>query len=57
MTITRRDCGKGLPGIAALASGAGKSVAQESAIPPQGIGQHFRHLGTAIWADGRTACK
>src|SRR5580700_9709167 len=44
MTITRRDCGKGLLGLAALASGPAQSSAQQSAIPPQGIGQRFRHL-------------
>src|SRR5437763_7888591 len=38
MTITRRDCGKGLLGLAAVAS------AQQSAIPPKGAGQRFRHL-------------
>src|SRR5712671_2391212 len=43
-TITRRDCGKGLLGFAALACGSGQSGAQESAIPPQGIGHRFRHL-------------
>ena len=44
MTITRRDCGKGLLGFAALACGSGQSDAQQGAIPPQGIGQRFRHL-------------
>src|SRR5579863_8058370 len=44
MTITRRDCGKGLLGFAALASDSGLSYAQGSAVPPQGIGQRFRHL-------------
>src|SRR4029077_18900563 len=40
----RRDCGKGLLGLAALASDPGPSGAQESAIPPQGIGHRFRHV-------------
>ena len=44
MTITRRDCGKGLLGVAALASGTGQLGAQETAIPPQGVGNRFRHL-------------
>jgi len=44
MAITRRDCGKGLLGFAALASGSGRSIAQERAIPPQGIGKRLRHL-------------
>src|SRR6476646_5553603 len=44
-TITRRDCAKSLVGLAALSQGAGRlGVAQENAIPPQGIGQRFRHL-------------
>jgi hypothetical protein len=43
--LTRRDCGKGLLGFAALASGPAQSGAQERAIPPQGIGKRFRHLG------------
>src|SRR5882724_4996141 len=44
-TITRRDGVKGLLGFAALAYGPGQSgAAQESAIPPQGIGKRFRHL-------------
>jgi hypothetical protein len=43
-TITRRDCGKGLLGLVALASGPAQSHAQEPAIPPQGIGKRFRHL-------------
>ena len=44
MTITRRDCGKGLLGAAALASAPGRSAAQEGPVPPQGIGWRFRHL-------------
>src|SRR5205807_5271144 len=44
MTISRRDCGKGLLGLAALAEGPGHSGAQERAIPPQGLGHRFRHL-------------
>ena len=44
--ITRRDCAKGLLGLAALSHASGQSgAAQESAIPPQGIGKRFRHLG------------
>src|SRR6266700_1800840 len=43
-TITRRDCGRGLVGLAALAYGPGQSGAQDSAIQPQGAGQRFRHL-------------
>ena len=43
-TISRRDCGKGVLGFAALAYGPRHLHAQESAIPPQGIGQRFRHL-------------
>src|SRR6476660_8129545 len=42
--FTRRDCGKGLLGLAALASGPVRSDAQERAIPAQGIGKRFRHL-------------
>src|SRR5512142_3560613 len=42
--ITRRDCGKGLLGLAAMASAPAPSEAQEPAIPPQGIGKRFRHL-------------
>ena len=45
MTITRRDCGKGLLGFAALASGRERAAAQETAIPPPGIGHRFQHLG------------
>src|SRR5258708_16650639 len=44
-TMTRRDCVNGLLGLAALSYGPGQSgAAQESAIPPQGIGKRFRHL-------------
>ena len=44
-TITRRDSVKGLAGLAALSQGARHvGGAQEGAIPPQGIGQHFRHV-------------
>src|ERR1051326_5830017 len=46
--ITRRDCGKGLIGLAALAYGSGVSGAEEKAVPPQGIGKHLRHLS---WSD------
>ena len=42
--ITRRDCGRGVLSVAALAYGSGRSAAQERAIPRQGIGQRFRHL-------------
>ncbi len=45
MTITRRDCGKGLLGLAAVAAGTGGARGQATAIPPQGIGHRFRHLG------------
>jgi hypothetical protein len=45
MKITRRDSVKGLAGLAALSQGAGHMrAAPEGTIPPQGIGQHFRHL-------------
>ncbi len=44
MTITRRDCGKGLFGFAALASAPGQSPAPDKTIPPQGISHRFRHL-------------
>ena len=44
-TINRRDCAKGLLGLAALSQvPAPLGLAQESAIPPQGIGKRFRHL-------------
>ena len=44
--ITRRDSVKGMLGAAALAQSGGRvSAAEESVVPPQGIGQHFRHLG------------
>ena len=43
--ISRRDYGKGLLGAAALGRGSALLAAQEGAIPPEGIGQHFRHLG------------
>src|SRR4029079_14185335 len=43
-TITRRDCGKGLLGLAALASAPQPCGAQVNAIPPQGVGKRFRHL-------------
>src|SRR3984893_16697473 len=44
-TITRRDCAKGLLGLTALSQAPGQTgAAQESAIPPQGIGHRFRHL-------------
>ena len=39
--MTRRDCGKGLLG---LACGPGTGGAQDGTIPPQGIGKRFRHL-------------
>src|SRR5436305_9661843 len=45
MSITRRDGVKGLLGLAALSYGPGQSgAAQQSAVPPQGIGKRFRHL-------------
>src|SRR5579864_2417983 len=45
-TITRRDGVKGLLGLAALSQGPGQSgAAEQSAVPPQGIGKRFRHLG------------
>src|ERR1700733_3644918 len=44
MTINRRDCGKGLLGLAALAYDAAPAGAQENAIPPQGIGRRIRHI-------------
>jgi len=44
-TITRRDCAKGLLGLTALSQAPGQTgAAQESAIPPQGIGHRFRHV-------------
>src|ERR1700674_3183892 len=44
-TITRRDGVKGLLGLAALSYGPGQAgAAQQSAVPPQGIGKRFRHL-------------
>src|ERR1700747_2014678 len=42
--ISRRDCGKGLLGLAALACAPGQSGAQQAAVPPQGVGKGFRHL-------------
>src|ERR1019366_10233948 len=42
--ISRRDCGKGLLGVAALACAPGRSAAQETPVPPQGVGHRFRHL-------------
>ena len=43
--ITRRKYLKGLAGLAASASIAGPARgAQETAVPPQGIGHRFRHL-------------
>src|SRR6202162_2475049 len=44
-TITRRDSVKGLLGLAALSqSGGHMGAAQQTAIPPQGLGQRFHHL-------------
>ena len=45
MKISRRDCGKGLLSLAALARGRAPALGQEAAIPPQGVGKRFRHLG------------
>src|SRR5438477_4204972 len=42
--ITRRNCGKGLVGLAALACGPGQAGAQDNRIPPQGVAKRFRHL-------------
>src|SRR6202790_763902 len=44
-TITRRDCAKGLFGLTAFSQTPGQTgAAQESAIPPQGVGHRFRHV-------------
>src|SRR5215831_260889 len=42
--MTRRDCSKGLLGLAALTGTARPGAAQTRDIPPQGIGNRFRHL-------------
>src|SRR3954465_13381765 len=43
--INRREYMKGLLGVAASESIAGPArAAQEAAMPPEGVGQRFRHL-------------
>lgn len=42
--INRRDYGKGLVGMAALAAAAKKAGGQEPSVPPQGVGKGFRHI-------------
>src|ERR1051326_6775249 len=47
MNMTRRDYGKGLLGLAAMASGSRGAHAQNN-VPAQGVAKNFRHLS---WSD------
>ena len=56
-TINRRDCGKGLLGLAALAYGPGNRARRRARFRRRVSGNVSVIFPIAIWADGRTACR
>ena len=57
MKISRRDCGKGLLGIAALAYGSVQAGTEEMQFRRKAWGIASVISPTAISAGGRTACR